>query len=175
MYAISTNFVSPQYSYLQTCNIFSTDFKPSTTNEFTVKDYFHFAEEIVDQQHDLFLGSLDVDSLFTNIALEETIEICTNELFKESETVEGLSKTEFKDLLSLATKDSHFIFDGTLYKQIIGVAMGSQLGPTIANAFLVYHKNIVHWNIDHHTIEGTLMISLFYLIQQNILKVFIVI
>ena len=36
-----------------------------------------------------------------------------------------LSKTEFKELLPLATKDSHFIFDGTLYKQIDGVAMGS--------------------------------------------------
>ena len=29
----------------------------------------------------IFMGSLDVDSLFTNIPLEETIEICTNELF----------------------------------------------------------------------------------------------
>ena len=57
------------------------------------------------------MGSLDVDSLFTNIALEETIGMCTNELFKESETVEGLSKSEFKELLSPATKDSHFIFD----------------------------------------------------------------
>ena len=47
------------------------------------------------------LGSLDVDSLFTNIPLEETIEICTNELFKVFETVEGLSKTE---LLSVANK-----------------------------------------------------------------------
>ena len=111
--------------------------KPLPTNEFTVKDSFHFAEEIVDQQHDLFMGSLDVDFLFTNIPLEETIEICTNELFKESDTVEGLSKTE---CLSLATKDSHFIFDGTLYKQIDGVAMGSPLGPTLANAFLVYHE-----------------------------------
>ena len=45
---------------------------------------FHFAEEIVDQQHDLFMSSLNVDSLFTNILLEKTIEICTNELFKES-------------------------------------------------------------------------------------------
>ena len=90
--------------------------KPLTTNEFTVKDSFHFAKKVVDQQHDLFMGSLDVDSLFSNIPLEETIEICTNELFKESETVEGLSKTDFKELLSLATKDSHLIFDGTLYK-----------------------------------------------------------
>ena len=45
---------------------------------------FHFAEEIVDQQHDLFMGSLNVDFLFTNIPLEKTIEICTSELFKES-------------------------------------------------------------------------------------------
>ena len=90
------------------------------TNEFTVIDSFHFAEEIVDQQLNLFMGSLDVDSLFTNIALKETIQICTNKLFKESEIVEGLSKTEFKELLSLATKESHFIFDGTLHKQIDG-------------------------------------------------------
>ena len=69
--------------------------KPLTTNRFTVKDPFHFAKETVDQQHDLFMGSLDVDSLFSNIPSEETIEICTNKLFKEFENVEGLSKTEF--------------------------------------------------------------------------------
>ena len=114
--------------------------KPLTTNEFTVKDSFHFAEEIFDQQHDLFICSLEVASLFTNTPLEETIEICTNELLKESETVEGLSKTEFKEPLSLATKDSHFIFDGTLYKQIDGVTMGSPLSPTFSNAFLVYYE-----------------------------------
>ena len=39
-----------------------------------------------------------------------------------------------------ATKDLHFIFDATLYKQIDGVAMSSPLGPTLANAFVVYHK-----------------------------------
>ena len=44
--------------------------KPLTINECTVKDSFHFAKEIVDQQHDPFMGSLDVDSLFTNIPLE---------------------------------------------------------------------------------------------------------
>ena len=146
--------------------------KPLTTNEFTLKDSFHFAEEIVDQQPDFFMDSLDVDSLFTNIPSEETTEICTNELFKESETVEGLSKSEFKGLLSLATRDSHFIFDGTLYKQIDGVVMGSPLGFTLANVFLVYHEKncleVCPSNIDHFTIDVTLMIYLFYLIHQNI-------
>lgn len=81
------------------------------------------------------MGSLHVDSLFSNIPSEKIIEIYTNELFKKSETVVGLSKSEFKELLSLATKESHFIFDGTLCKQVDGVAMVSTLGPTLANAF----------------------------------------
>ena len=44
---------------------------------------------------------------------------------KESETVEGLNKSEFKELLSLATKDSRFNFARTLYKQIDDVGMVS--------------------------------------------------
>ena len=49
--------------------------KPLTTDDFTIQDSFHFAEEIVHQQHDLFMGSLDVDSVFTNIPLGKTIKI----------------------------------------------------------------------------------------------------
>ena len=99
--------------------------KSLTNNEYTVKDSFAFAEEIVEQDSECFIGSLDVDSLFTNIPLEETIDICTNTLFENMEKVEGLSKIEFKELLSLATKESYFIFNGKLYKQVDGVAMGS--------------------------------------------------
>ena len=57
------------------------------------------------------MSSLGVDSLFTNMPLEENIEICTNESFKKFETVEGLNESEFKELLLLTTKDSHFIFE----------------------------------------------------------------
>ena len=32
----------------------------------------------------------------------------------------------------------NFLFNGTLYKQVDGVAMGSPLGPTLANAFMCY-------------------------------------
>ena len=89
MSVISTNFVGLCTPTYKLAKFLLPILKPLTTNEFTVEDSFHFAEEIVDQQHDLIMGSLNVDSLFTNIALEETIEICTNELFKESE---GLRK-----------------------------------------------------------------------------------
>lgn len=52
-----------------------------------MKDLFHFAEETLDQQPDLFMDNLDEDLLFTNVFLEETIGRCTNQLFKEFETV----------------------------------------------------------------------------------------
>ena len=49
-----------------------------TANELSVKDSFCFAEEIVNQNSNFIMGSLDVDSLFTNIPLEETIFVVTH-------------------------------------------------------------------------------------------------
>ena len=40
------------------------------------------------------MGSLDVDSLFTNIPLDETIGICVNQLFENTDTVEDFTKSE---------------------------------------------------------------------------------
>ena len=74
--------------------------------------------------------------------LEKIIEICANDLFRESETIEGLRKSEFEELLLLATKDSHYIFYGTFYKQIDDVTKGSPLAPALTNAFVTYHKKI---------------------------------
>ena len=51
-----------------------------------------------------------------------------------------MNKSEFKELLPLATKESDFIFNELLYKQIDGVAIGSPLGPTLANASLCFYE-----------------------------------
>ena len=69
------------------------------------------------------MGSLDVDSLFTNTPFEEPIDMCVNQLLENTNTVEGFTKTELKTLLCLTTKESYFIFNGLLYKKIDGVAM----------------------------------------------------
>ena len=83
--------------------------------------------------------TLDIDSLFTNISLEETIDICTNTLLGNAERIEDLVKIELKELLTLLIIKSikYFIFDVKFYKQVDGVTMGSPLGPILANAFLV--------------------------------------
>ena len=66
---------------------------------------FTFGIEIVEQDFSNFLGSLDIDSVFANIALEETIMICTKNIFKDNGIVRGLKNSEFKYILSLATKE----------------------------------------------------------------------
>ena len=76
--------------------------KSLTSKEYTVKDSFAFAEEIVEQDSEFFKGSLDVNSLFTNIPLEETIDSCANTCFENTKKL-GLSKIEFKEILCLAT------------------------------------------------------------------------
>ena len=115
--------------------------EPLTTNNYTVKDTFSFAHDIRSQNSTHFMSSFDVDSLFTNIPLDETINICCDKLFETENTVSGLNKSQFRTLLELATKESFILFNGQYYKQIDGVAMGSPLGPTLANIFLCHYEH----------------------------------
>ena len=75
MRSLKQNFVG-FYLILLPKNILVSILKPYTIYEFTLKDSFHFTEEIVDQQSDFFMDSVDVNFLFTNIPLEEIIQIC---------------------------------------------------------------------------------------------------
>ena len=114
--------------------------QPHTTNNYTVKDTFHFVSMIDNKNHNLFMASLDVDSLFTNIPLDETIDIVTQKVYGNGELVNGLLKSDFKRLLKLSTQGAVFYFNGCYYRQKDGVAMGSPLGPALANAFLCHHE-----------------------------------
>ena len=107
-----------------------------------MKNSFDFDEEVVSYDRNLYMASLDVESLFTNIPLEETINNCVNDLFSNNFCSDKLSEKDFYDLFKLATAESSFIFDNKLYKQIVGVAMASPLGPTLANAFLWHCEKI---------------------------------
>ena len=56
------------------------------------------------------------------------------------DVIEGINKSEFKNVLLLGTQESYFIFNVVPYKQKDGVTMGSPLGPTIANVFLSFYE-----------------------------------
>ena len=84
--------------------------------------------------------SFDVSSLFTNVPLDETIAICADTLYNITDSQPCIPKEVFVELLHSATSTVEFSFDNTIYRQIDGVAMGSPLGPTLANIFVGYYE-----------------------------------
>ena len=135
----------PILSAIGTCNynlarFFVPIIKQFIINECTVKDSFLFCKEIIAQDLNLFMTSFDIQSLFVNIPLDETISICVDLVFHKKEKVKGMFKQHFKQLLTFSVKSSCFLFI-VYYKQVDGVVMGSPLRPTLANLFLVYYEH----------------------------------
>ena len=89
--------------------------------------------------------SFDVTSLFTNVPLDETIKIILRRIhiYIDKKINTNIPKTEVKELLQLCTKNVYFTFNGEIYIQIDGVAMGSPLGPVLANIFMVELEKII--------------------------------
>ena len=82
--------------------------------------------------------SFDVVSLFTNVPLiKETNEIILKRIYINKEITTDIPKKEMKELLILCTKNVHITFNNETYIQVDGVAMGSPLGPVLANIFMV--------------------------------------
>ena len=80
------------------------------------------------------MASFDIKSLFTNIPLAETLNLCVQNLYKNQTRVGNLTKSLFYSLLKITMFKSFFIFDGKFYEQCDGVAMVSPLGPTLAHS-----------------------------------------
>ena len=112
--------------------------EPITKNNFTVKNSFEFSKEICEQNPEYFMASLDVESLFINIPLKETIKICCDSPYKNQEMLCNISKNQFEKLLRAAHRNNCFLFEVTVYQQVDRVAMASPLRPSLANAFLAH-------------------------------------
>ena len=111
-----------------------------TSNEYTVKNSFAFLEEIFEQDPEFFIGSLDIDLFLLTSHLKKLLTFALIHFLKMQTKIEGLSKIKFKELFSLAAKESYFIFNEERYKQVDEVALVSTLGPTLADDFLVYFQ-----------------------------------
>ena len=106
----------------------------------------------------------DVSSLFTKVLLDEFIAICADTLYNIPDSQPCIPKEAFMELLHsefsgtvahmsiCGTERLHsvellhrkstveFSFDNIIYRQIDGVAMGSPLGPALANIFVGYYE-----------------------------------
>ena len=78
--------------------------KQYTIYEYIVKDSFSFCEEIINLDPQLFMPSFDIQSLFTNFPLDETIDICIDMVYNKRKKVKGMLKRHFKQLMMLLVK-----------------------------------------------------------------------
>ena len=113
-------------------------------NEYTITDVFEFADEIRSSpmNEEDILVSYDVTALFTNVPLSEAIKILvdkafTNDCFNQTYDL-NLENEELTQVLEVATTSHLFQFDGQLYEETDGVAMGSPLGPLMGNVFMCH-------------------------------------
>ena len=70
--------------------------EPLTNNTFTVKDSFSFSfvTDILSFNEVPYMARFDVKSLFTNIPLQEAIDICLDKLFHKCDKVNNLTKRQ---------------------------------------------------------------------------------
>ena len=108
---------------------------PHIPTEHCATDTFTFVQDIQSlSMFGKFMVSFDVESLFTNIPLEECIDQAVNYISEGNPDLTcKLTESELRSLFTVATAQTHFLFNGSFYDQIDGLAMGSPLAPVLAN------------------------------------------
>jgi len=116
--------------------------QPLLPNTYSISDTFYFVQELktVDISNK-FMVSFDVVSLFTNIPLKESIDLAVSYIAEGNPNLR-LSKNDLTKLFSFVKSQTNFLFNGKVYNQIDGVAMGSPLASVLANLFLGHYENI---------------------------------
>ena len=103
------------------CDLFS----PLVPTDCSCKNTFSFVSQIKDANlSQKFLVSYDVTSLFTNIPLQETIDIAINLIFNHNLNL-NITRKELKKLFLFAKLLTCFIFNSMFYNQIHGKVVGS--------------------------------------------------
>ena len=89
------------------------------------------------------IASLDVESLFTNIPVIETIEIILDYTYNNSVLSAPLipRKIMFELLKTCTTENPFKTGTGETFIQVDGVSMGSPLGPLLANFYMANLEN----------------------------------
>ena len=88
------------------------------------------------------LLSLDVESLFTKVPIDDVLSFLSDKLepYEEHFTL-GLRKTI--ELIKLCVSSNVFSFNGNYYRQKFGCSMGNPLSPILANLYMEYFETVL--------------------------------
>ena len=133
---------TPTYSLAKRLN---TLLKPYMPVQYSLDSVEEFLDVLRAKTPQGDIASIDVESLFTNVPVEDTIKIILDEVYdKRSNNLPPLklSRAILEKLLRACTTECPFRGpDGKMYVQKEGVAMGSPLGPLFANFYMCFIEN----------------------------------
>ena len=111
---------------------------PFMPNKYSIKSSSEFIDILHSSNSSGIIASLDVESLFTNVPIDPTIDIILQYVYHHpTKIAPKIPPNILRELLSICTKDTPFRSPrGDLYLQVDGVAMGSALGPTFAGFYM---------------------------------------
>ena len=87
--------------------------------------------------------SYDVESLFTNMPIEETINYMTEQIYLHEKLRPICSKLIFRRLLIKLATECTFKFNSRFLKQVDGCTMGGTLSVTFSDICMVKMENDV--------------------------------
>ena len=132
---IISQIPTPTYNLAKMINNIISPYIPKS---YTVNSSSAFVDILSGIEASGTLASLDVESLFTNVPIDKTIDIIINRCY-QNDTIKApkIPQNILKEMLIICTKENIFRnFNGDLYQQIDGIAMGSPLGPSFANFYM---------------------------------------
>ena len=103
-------------------------------SNFTVKNSTDFASTIASeeiQDHEIMV-SFDVESLFTNVPIEDAVQAARQKMENDA----GLTPVQIADLLDFVLRSTYFQYNGSIYEQRDGAAMGNPVSAVIANLYM---------------------------------------
>ena len=112
--------------------------KPLAKNDFIMSDTLPFPDMLKKavNSEDYEDVSYDVESLFTNIPVKETIEYILHKIFVDKSIKPFCKKSIFKKLLVKLTKECVFSVNSRLIKQIDGCPMGGPVSVVFSDIFM---------------------------------------
>ena len=82
--------------------------------------------------------SFDVESLFTNVPIEDAVKATLHKLENDPGLADrtNITPAQIADLLNFVLRSTYFQYNGSIYEQKDGAAMGSPVSAVIANIFM---------------------------------------
>ena len=121
--------------YYKTGKVISKYLKPLTKNEFVINNTQDFPTmlsnmSLYEDEEDV---SYDVESLFTNIPIKDTIDFICEEIYVHKKLEPICKKSIFKKLLYKLTTECKFSATGKLQKQVDGVSVRVTLSVILSD------------------------------------------